>query len=43
MLLVAAETINRTCIATLLYLIANVSLPLISNYETGLGHYAFLL
>ena len=26
MLLVAAETINRTCIATLLYLIANVSL-----------------
>ena len=48
MLLVAAETVSRTCIATLLFLIANVSACLLASLFTifravGLGHHAFLL
>ena len=44
MLLVAAETVSRTCIATIIYLVANVSIS--SNliwFISGMGHHAVLL
>ena len=43
MLLVAAETVSRTCIATILYLISNVSAADLVIVCVGMGHHALLL